>query len=166
MSMMLKTVNPQAAEAIESGPAKVGVGNMVVYHARAGYMRAGRTSFPAIVLDQQKNGDLNLLVILEREDIATEEYVPFQSHNQPHHCWSLVERIMADGGFTVTLPATYSPSAPDLAPLMKRIEALETRALETGGSPESAPSALDITMLTKRIEALEKAKPKKPAAGK
>lgn len=186
MSMLLKTVNPHAAEAIESGPAKVGVGNMVVYHARAGYMRAGRTSFPAIVLDQQKNGDLNLLVILEREDIATEEYVPFQSHNQPHHCWSIVDHVPQEKIFHGALKwvtdqllviseqrkqilerldaLEAQPSrdggAAIPADLAVRIEAMEERALGIA----SGPSALDISMLTQRIAALEKAK--KPAAGK
>lgn len=160
MSMLLKTVNPEAAEAIEAGPAKVGVGNMVVYHARAGYMRAGRTSFPAIVLDQQKNGDLNLLVILEREDIATEEYVPFQSHNQPHHCWSLVE-LVEDSPDLVKRIEALEERALDVAVLAERIHALESQQPLDGAA--SGPSALDISMLTKRIEALEaKRKPGRP----
>lgn len=88
--MLLSTVNPEAAAAI-GNIKKVGVGNRVVYHARAGMMRQGRTEFPADVLKQHEDGSLDLYVIMEPEEIIMEQRVAFQSHNQPHHCWSVVQ---------------------------------------------------------------------------
>lgn len=90
--MLLATVNPKAAAAIGS-ITKVGVGNSVVYHARAGYVRERRSSFPAFVMRQHEDGTLDLFVIMEREDFAWEERIAFQSHNQPHHCWSAVTDV-------------------------------------------------------------------------
>lgn len=129
--MLLSTVNPAAAEAIGK-ITKVGVGSRVVYHARAGMMRQGRTSFPADVLKQHPDdGSLDLYVIMEPEEIIMEQRVAFQSHNQPHHCWSVVQDVP---GEAVSLSlATSGGMAPDgilqalVGALTERVAALEAK---------------------------------------
>lgn len=113
--MLLATVNPEAAAAI-GNIKKVGVGNRVLYHARAGYMRDKRTSFPADVLRQHEDGSLDLFVIMEREDFAQEERVQFRSHNQPHHCWSMVEHVPGD---SPNASAGYASRFEELGELIK-----------------------------------------------
>lgn len=139
--MLLATVNPAAAAAI-GNITKVGVGNIVVYHARAGYMRDRRTSFPALVFRQHEDdGSLDLLVFMEREDFATEEHVAFQSHNQPHHCWSVVEDVpsetppmSADAG-----SVTWANAGETIQQLIARVEALEAK--RKPGRPAKAKGA-------------------------
>lgn len=145
--MLLATVNPEAAAAI-GNIKKVGVGNRVVYHARAGMMRQGRTEFPADVLKQHPDdGSLDLYVIMEPEEIIMEQRVQFQSHNQPHHCWSVVK------------------DQPGAAPLMvppEGIDEADSDALAQPGAVTYLPSAGSIAEihehiahLTERIGALE-----------
>lgn len=123
--MLLSTVNPEAAEAI-GNVKKVGVGNLVVYHARSGYMRDKRSSFPALVLSQHLDGSLNLLVFMEREDFATEEHVQYRSHNQANHCWSVVED--APGSSSGMILAEGPPDQSDtINQLVARVEALEAK---------------------------------------
>lgn len=70
---------------------RVGVGSLVVYCARSGSMRQGRTEFPAIVLGQNPDdGSLELLVIFEPEDQLWERRVLPYSEQQPGHCWKPV----------------------------------------------------------------------------
>lgn len=124
--MMLATVNPEAAAAIGTIK-KVGIGNPVVYHARAGHMRDKRTSFPALVMRQHdEDGTLDLLVFMEREDFAFEQRVAFQSHNQPHHCWAAPEdrpgpNITVNWGHAITKLAEQNKE------LTERIAALEAK---------------------------------------
>jgi hypothetical protein len=135
--MLLSTVNPEAAASI-GNIRKVGVGNRVVYHARAGYMRDKRASYPADVLRQHEDGSLDLLVHMDREDIAREEHVEFRSHNQPHHCWTAVEDTP---GATPNAGAGYAARFEELGEIIKaqgvRIAELAKRltALEAKRSP-------------------------------
>lgn len=133
MSMLLKSVNPEAAEAI-GNIKKVGIGNPVVYHARQGYMRDRRLSFPALVLRQNEDdGSLDLLVFMEREEFAFEQRVQFRGHNQPHHCWSAVEDVPAAGA-----PQVSGSMEPDgTVQLFKTVKELTDRiaALETKRGP-------------------------------
>lgn len=139
--MMLATVNPEAAAAI-GNIKKVGVGNVVVYHARAGYMRDRRSDFPALVMRQHDDdGSLDLLVFMEREDFALEERVAFQSHNQPHHCWSVPtdppgdaalpsdiatpDRVMAP--INGSAEPVLRPMQDVLVEIMGRVQVLENR---------------------------------------
>lgn len=153
--MMLATVNPQAAAAIGK-ITKVGIGNTVVYHARAGYMRDRRSSFPAVVLRQhEEDGSLDLLVFMEREDFATEERVTFRSHDQPHHCWSAVEDAPGRGPPLMIAPeGGLSEVDPGFMPghvTFNREHAITMLAAQN-------------KELTARVEALEaKRKPGRPA---
>lgn len=136
MSVMLATVNPEAAAAI-GNIKKVGIGNPVVYHARAGYMRDKRTSFPALVMHQHdEDGSLDLLVFMEREDFAFEQRVAFRSHNQPHHCWTAPEDAPSDAP-----PATWEPAL--AVKMMGFIDGLIERvaALEAKRGPGRPPKA-------------------------
>lgn len=107
MSMMLKSVNPEAAAAIGT-ITKVGVGNMVVYHGRQGYVRQQRSSFPALVMRQyEDDGSLDLLVFMEPEDVIMESRIQFRSHNQPHHCWSAVQDVPGAAPLMVVVPEGF-----------------------------------------------------------
>src|ERR1700690_2901543 len=81
MSMMLKTVNPEAAAAIDHPPIPPDVGTWVIFNGRAGFSRMHRTEFPALVLGSEaSDGTLTLMVVMEPEDMMMETRVPFQSH--------------------------------------------------------------------------------------
>lgn len=94
---LLKTVNPEAADAIDNPPAPPDVGTWVVFKGRAGFSRMHRTEFPALVLGAQPtDGTLELMVVMEPEDMITESRVPFQSHNQEHFCWRYRRKSAAE----------------------------------------------------------------------
>lgn len=124
--MLLSTVNPEAAAAI-GAPRKVGVANVVLYHARAGYMRDRRSEFPALVMRQHVDGSLDLLVFMEREDFAFEEHVHFQSHNQPHHCWSEVEQLIERVGPEEADEGELACIQDAIAVLTERVAVIEAR---------------------------------------
>lgn len=87
MGHLLKSVNPEAADAIDHPAAAPDVGTWVVFKGRAGFSRMHRTEFAALVLGAHDDGSLTLMVVMEPEDMMMELHVPFQSHNQPHFCW-------------------------------------------------------------------------------
>lgn len=157
--MLLSTINPEAAEAI-GNIKKIGVGNRVVYHARAGMMRQGRITFPADVLKQHEDGSLDLYVIMEPEEIIMEQRVAFQSHNQANHCWSVVQDV---------------PAAAPLA-VYAEDDVMEDDARQPGhivGAPQSVPLREieklheHIASLNARLDALEvKRGPGRPAKPK
>lgn len=85
---MLKTVNPEAAEAIDHPTPPPDVSTMVVFKGRSGFSRMHRNEFPAVVLgSHDDDGTLILLVMLEPEDMMMETRVPFRSHNQDQFYW-------------------------------------------------------------------------------
>jgi hypothetical protein len=94
MSHLLSSVNPEAAERIEN-PAMDApdIATMVVYRARRGIMRMGRTEFPAIVLGHDEEGWLELLVMMEPEDMMLESHVRplVEGNTDQGHCWRHVE---------------------------------------------------------------------------
>jgi len=68
---LLSSINAEAAAAIQPAPARPklpGVGELVVYHMRAGYARSGRTTFPAIVQGHGDRETLMLTVIIDAQD--------------------------------------------------------------------------------------------------
>lgn len=98
MSHLLASVNPEAAERITDAAAGApDVGTMVVYMARAGMRRMGRTEFPAIVLGHDIDGFLELFVLMEPEDMIMESHVrAFERYegidrDQVGHMWRHVE---------------------------------------------------------------------------
>lgn len=96
MGHLLSTMNEAAADAIDNPPALPDVGTIVVYIPRAGIMRMGRREFPALVLgSNHEEQTVELMVIMEPEDMMTEQHVHFQSHNQTQHCWRHVRTEQA-----------------------------------------------------------------------
>lgn len=96
MGHLLKSINEAAAAAIQPEPAKAkmpSVGEMVVYHMRAGYARSGRTTFPAIVQGQGDRGTLMLTVIIDAGDLADESLVEEIGIGHEFHVW---ERVGAE----------------------------------------------------------------------
>ncbi len=88
MSVMLATVNPEAARLIGNERPLPGCGDTVIYHLRPGAMRSGQTSVAAWVLKvDESNRQLKLLVVYSHDDMMTEERVP--------------ERIGSDYGWEV-----------------------------------------------------------------
>ena len=77
MSVMLATVNPEAARLIGNQRPLPSCGDTVVYHLRPGAMRSGQTSVAAWVLKvDEGNRQLKLLVVYSHDDMMTEERVP------------------------------------------------------------------------------------------
>lgn len=152
MSHMLRTVNPQAAEAIDNPPPLPDVSTMVVFIPRAGVTRMHRGEFPAIVLagniEQQT---LTLLVMMEPEDMIEESNVPFQSHNQSAFCWRHQRGSAADLDHRVAKLEEYLDGedklVEDVDAIGKRVEIVE-----------SVLASDEIETLEARVAKLEKAK--------
>ena len=95
----MSSVNAAAAERLEDQTVQApDVGTMVVYMARPGLQRMGRREFPAIVLAHDKEGFLDLFVLMEPEDMIMESHVrPFDGRegidrSQVGHLWRHVEQ--------------------------------------------------------------------------
>ena len=139
MGHLLETVNPDAAAVIDGEFEVIQVGMPVLFRARAGSMRAGRTSFFASVMKQnQDDGSVDLLVMMEPEDFVEERHVRRFSEQQQTQVW---EPIV--------------PSLADFNALAERLSALEKNVL---GPFRDPPMALMEYMdnFDKRLRALEK----------
>lgn len=165
----LQTSNPKAAAEIDNPPSPPDVSTWVVFLPRAGVTRMHRSEFPALVLGHYDDGTLSLMVVMEAEDMISEERVPFQSHNQSAFCW----RHRRAG-----------PVEADLEPRIREIEdflreegnddvvAMDSKLLAVlegiGKRVETIESVLasdEMEALEKRIAALEGKKPgRKPKA--
>ena len=108
MGHFLSTINPEAAEAIHPAPERPrlpGIGEIVVYHMRAGHGRSGRTRFPAIVQDHGERDTLALTVVIDAGDLTDESLVEEIGIGREHHVWErvspvrpLAERLEEPGG--------------------------------------------------------------------
>lgn len=88
MGHLLATVNKEAADDIENPHRNLpDIGTRVVYGARAGFQRQGRTEFPADVMGINRDGSLSLFVTMGQEDQIVEDAVRERTHNEPHHYW-------------------------------------------------------------------------------
>lgn len=99
MGHLLASVNPEATERIENPSFDApDVGIVVVYRARKGVMRMGRTEFPALVLGHDEDGFLELLVMMEPEDMMLESHVrPWVEGNEDHgHCYRMPDSEIGD----------------------------------------------------------------------
>lgn len=67
------------------------VGARVLYIARRGSMRGGRTEFPADVLRIRDDGTLDLHIVMDREDYVVEERVSQRSPAIDGHCWDRLD---------------------------------------------------------------------------
>jgi hypothetical protein len=86
---LLKSINPEASAAIQPKPALPrlpDVGELVIYHMRAGHGRQGRTRFPALVQASER-GTLGLTVIMEAGELKNETLVEEIGPGREHHCW-------------------------------------------------------------------------------
>lgn len=146
MGHMLRTVNPEAADAIDNPAAPPDVGTWVVFKGRAGFSRMRRTEFPALVLGSLEDGTVQLMVVMEPEDMMMEDRVPFRSHNQEAFYWRHVEKPDAE----------VINQGPDLTAIVTRLHDIEQVLMSD-----------EMEALEKRIVALEKAaKPKAAKKGK
>ena len=88
---LLKSINPEAAAAIQPSPARPripDVGELVIYHMRRGHGRQGRTRFPALVQSQSERGTLGLTVILEAGELQNVTLVSeLGPGGDEGHCW-------------------------------------------------------------------------------
>lgn len=87
MSMMLKTVNPEAAAVLEGEYPKALIGSPILYTLRPGVRRGGRTTAPGFIMSQNDDGTCNLMIFFEPEDVIDERYIPEKSEHQVNHCW-------------------------------------------------------------------------------
>lgn len=93
---LLSSINKEAAAAIQPAPARPklpGVGELVVYHMRAGYARSGRTTFPAIVQGHGDRETLMLTVIIDAQDLADESLVEEIGIGREFHVWEKTNQI-------------------------------------------------------------------------
>lgn len=88
MGHLLMTTNPEAAARINGeGRPMPGVGETVLYHPRAGEVRQGRKTVPAIVLKvDQENRQLEIMIIHAADDMITQNQVP--EHVEGDRGWS------------------------------------------------------------------------------
>lgn len=93
MGHLLRSSNPEAADEIErqgNVPAArrlPDVGEIVIYHMRAGHGRQGRTRFPALVQMHGERGTLGLTVILEAAELKNETLVEEIGPGKDSHVW-------------------------------------------------------------------------------
>lgn len=149
---MLKTVNPEAAAAIDNPPAPPDVSTMVVFKGRSGFSRMHRNEFPAIVLGSHEDGTLILLVMLEPEDMMMETRVPFRSHNQDQFYWRY--RLGDESG------ALLAPRVAEIEEFLRGEDKLGEIIEAIGKRVETVEGVLmsdEIEKLEARIAALEKA---------
>lgn len=145
MNHMLRTMNPEAADAIDQPPPLPDVATMVVFIPRAGVSRMHRSEFPAIVLaGNDERQTLTLLVTMEAEDMIEETNVPFQSHHQTAFCWRHVRGSAADLEARVTKLEEVLDGEDEL---VGRVDTIE-KVLESD----------EIEQLEARVAKLEKAK--------
>lgn len=152
----LATTNPEAAAAIDNPPAPPDVSTWVVFKPRAGVSRMHRTEFPAMVMGSYDDGTLSLLVVMEAEDMISEEHVPFQSHNQDAFCWRHRRAGVGE--------AELEPRIKEVEDFLRGEDALGPivdAICQRIDTIESVLASDEMEMLEKRIAALEGGK-KKP----
>ena len=96
MGHLLSSVNAAAAETIQPAPERAkmpGVGELVIYHMRAGHGRNGKTFFPAIVQGHGDRDTLMLTVIIDAGDFNDETLVEEIGIGREFHVW---ERVGAE----------------------------------------------------------------------
>lgn len=88
MGHLLQTSNPEAAARINGeGRPLPGIAETVLYHPRAGEVRQGRKTVPAVVLSvDESNRQLELLIIHAADDMITQNRVP--EHVEGDRGWS------------------------------------------------------------------------------
>lgn len=94
MGHMLRSVNSEAADQIEQDRAPLGtpgIAEWVVFHPRPGERRMSRTSFPALVMWQHKDGRLDLLIVYDANDVVLRQGVRKATDAEPTNAWSLTD---------------------------------------------------------------------------
>ena len=154
MSHLLATSNPAAAAAIHPEPQRPrlpGVGEMVVYHMRAGYARNGRTTFPAIVQGHGDRGTLMLTVVIDAGDLADESLVEERRVGTEFHCW---ERQGPDHGPLIALREELESLRDEVTHSRKMIESGRdlVRAIEESLFGEFDPPKASIISILADFE--------------
>jgi hypothetical protein len=90
MSVMMRTVNPEATAELEAGRDRrlPHVAQMLLYHARPGEGRRGRLEAPAVcnaVLDEDH---VDLTVIWEGDELVTWRNVPRRTDQNTFNAWT------------------------------------------------------------------------------
>lgn len=110
MGHLLKSINPEASDAIKPGPEaarRPDVGEIVIYHMRAGHARQGRTRFPALVQNHGERGTLGLTVILEAAELKNETLVDEIGPGRDSHVWERPDGAHLAEIFRGTLTALH-----------------------------------------------------------
>lgn len=111
MSHLLKSINPEASDAIQPEPQatpRPDVGEIVIYHMRAGHARQGRTRFPALVQAHGERNTLGLTVILEAAEMKNETLVEEIGPGRDSHVWERPDGAHFAGIFCGTLTALHT----------------------------------------------------------
>lgn len=93
MSVMLKTTNPEAAgEADPDRDRRIPyVGQSVVFHARPGENRGGKSCAPALVMKVQDDDHIEVTIVWAADDFLTRWNVPRKTEQNPVNAWSFNE---------------------------------------------------------------------------
>lgn len=157
----LETINPAAVDQIGGVAARLpGIGAMVVYHARPGEGRSGKSAFPALVLHHEPDGhSLYLLVMYAVDDFVERPQIRQLSEEQQHFypAWDHVQGAA---------PEKFEPSRlnhmrEDLEKL--RVALDETKSGIYGGWMAPAGSLMDYLIkfeqklddMSRRLSAME-----------
>lgn len=111
MGHLLKSINPEASDAIQSEPQAVprpDVGELVIYHMRVGHARQGRTRFPALVQSHGERNSLGLTVILEAAEMKNETLVEEIGPGRDSHVWERPDGSHLAAIFRGTLAALHT----------------------------------------------------------
>jgi hypothetical protein len=93
MSIMLKTTNPDAVDAMDpTHDRRVPYpGQILVYHMRPGEGRGGKITAPGIVTRVEDDDHVELMIIHAADDFITRWKIPRKTEQNPVNAWSFTE---------------------------------------------------------------------------
>jgi hypothetical protein len=93
MSVMLATVNPEAAKEAGQGDRRVPyIGQWVVFHSRPGEGRGGKMTAPAMVTHIHDEDHVELLIVHSADDLITRFKIPRKTEQNNINCWAFNEQ--------------------------------------------------------------------------
>lgn len=136
MSVMLKTTNPEAAGAMEPDRDRrvPYVGQAVIYHARPGESRGGKSLAPAMVTRVEDDDHIEAMIIWAADDFITRWKIPRKTEQNPINAWSFSEWDEK----TYAMPATIVVDpGPTLSDLSSQVETLRSKIASLEGELRS-----------------------------
>jgi len=138
LAHLLSSINPDAAEKMNSGPVErpdvPRPGQVVEYVMRPGHARMGRNRFPAFVMGESRHGrGIDLLVFIDSGDMVDEQMVEKAGPGTEFHCWDWIDDAGASvRGMRGTLTALHQRAGE----LEERVKVLEAVVLGDFAPPK------------------------------